>query len=445
MSVAEATQKTPITGVLQERLFVAAVASLLVLISGTLLYPDTFASAGFNIGPFRASPLSMLFIIAAPAVLLNAWVNRHFLTMRILDVMLLAMTTFFTVRGLLATDEANLAGLTLAVAAYSLLLYYGTAVAGNSSLMRKGLFITLSCLAVIVSAYALIEYFLSENIIFGEIIRESVPIPRWRTFHRSGSTLGHPAALGIFLIQVAPFLVYFFGKARSWSAKIVLIAALVLLTLALETTFTKGSWGTAIILAVPAALWCFWRYKSARKPIVALLTATLLSVAVFTIFYSDDVSSGVFSKSRKVESFVTRDYMWSRTPTVFLAHPLFGVGMWQGGDEVAAIDPIEEWGETGPTSIDNQYLVTLVEQGLVGFMLLGGVMVLIARQAWTMIRAGGEQAQLVVPLAFSMSAVLINGMTANTLLIWPAMVLFWASAGLLRAMYEMSGSPSPGI
>lgn len=41
-----------------------------------------------------------------------------------------------------------------------------------------------------------------------------------------------------------------------------------------------------------------------------------------------------------------------------------------------------------------------------------------------------------MPILFSLAVMVINGMTFNTLLTWPIMVVFWLGAGLLRSIDE---------
>src|SRR3990170_2884580 len=80
-------------------LFRVALTALIIMIAGTLLYPDTFTRAGLRIGSFRISALALLFFIAAPPVFAYVWRRRGVLKPGIIDVALLLMVGFMTIRG----------------------------------------------------------------------------------------------------------------------------------------------------------------------------------------------------------------------------------------------------------------------------------------------------------------------------------------------------------
>src|SRR5665811_1473927 len=107
----------------KSHLFRVALAAFIIMIAGTLLYPDTFTSAGFRLGSFRISALALLFFIAAPPVLAYALSRRGALTPGIIDAALLLMVGFMTIRGFAAATNGNEMGLVAAFAVYTILLY----------------------------------------------------------------------------------------------------------------------------------------------------------------------------------------------------------------------------------------------------------------------------------------------------------------------------------
>jgi len=127
--------------------------------------------------------------------------------------------------------------------------------------------------------------------------------------------------------------------------------------------------------------------------------------------------------------------MLERVPSTFLANPVIGAGMWQGTREIFVVNPAPE-SEHRPRSIDNIYLVALVEQGAVGILLIGTALVLIGIQAWKLLRRGGPVAAWGLPVTVSMAMILINGYAMSSLMIWPLMVVFWLCAGMIRSLYE---------
>ena len=417
-------------------LFLAALAALVLLLAGNLLYPDTSTDAAISLGAIRVSPLGALFVLTAPFLLIYAGRRRHELSISLLDVLLPATMAYLAFRGILAATTANGVALTAGYAAYSLTIYYGAAVLAQRSVAVRVITVTIVSVGLVVVALGMLEFFLERNVLYEGLIKQSSIPFRGAGYHRSGSTLGHPLALGLFLVQVAPFFVIFFAKADTVLKRIAWGVAMIGLALTLLVTFSKGPWGTAGILAASAMAYLLWKKPAARKLTMVLAVAVVLSSALFFVVFHENTMAGTFSRARTSESLSPRKYMWSRTPAVIGANPVFGVGMWQGGPEVARIDPVD-LGENQPTAIDNLYLTIIVEDGLVGALLLLVTLALVFRQAIGLFRGGGDYATWGAAYLISMGAVIINGMTMDTLLMWPGMVMFWLVAGMMRAMYEM--------
>lgn len=413
--------------------YLAALASLILLTIGTLAYPDTFVNVGLHVGSIRISPMSLLFVAAAPALSWFAFRNRSWIDWSILDILLITMLIFVTVRGAIAAVNGNQLGLVFALVAYVCLLYYGTAVVGQDSLQI--LYWVLVAMGIIAAVYALIEFALGRNVLYGDIIKEDViPFPG-KGYHRSGSILGAPGPLGIFMVQIAPFIIFFFVRAASKIKKSIWGAAMLLVALALLVTYGKGPWATAAILTFGGLAWLAWRKTAAARSLLLLLLVVVLGLGAFTLTFYNTVQSGTTSKARTSESTKPREYMWSRVPDTFLANPLVGAGLWQGNAEIFRVNPAPEY-KNRPSSIDNIYLTALVEQGLIGVVLIVSTLWLIGTQGWKLLKNGGHAAQWGWPLAASMVGVMIAGLTSNDLMMWPNMVVFWLVAGMLRALAE---------
>ena len=413
--------------------FKPAIISLSLLIAGTLLYPDTFSSLSLKYGPIRISMMLVLFLLTAPMIVIFISQSTGMLRLRLVDYFLIGSIVYITFRGLAASSNANVTGLTLANACYVILLYYGAATIFQRDGAPHVFFNVIVMITLFIGLYAILEFILKENILYGSIISEKVPIPPSRSVHRSGSTLGHPDALGIFTIQSIPFLVYYFIKLKSFWKMAACGAITIIATIALEFSFTRASWITLAVVAIFTFILLIHRRKVLKKYLI-LLTIVAVSLTFVTIAIRHDVLAGTLSKQRNNESIGTRETVWAKVPKLFVDHPFFGVGMWQSYRYVTdaghlAINKL--------ASIDNYYLSTLVEEGLVGVVLLGGTIFLIFRDVWKVIRGNLENLAAAVCVGVSMAAVMINGVTANVLLIWPVLVFFWSSAGLIRAWNEM--------
>lgn len=412
-----------------------ALVSLLVLVGGTLLYPDTFTSAGIHLASLRLGVLALLFIVTAPQVLACVWINRNRLNPGVLDTALVVTLAYFLLRGLIAAREPNIVGLTGAYFLYALLLFYGFAIVVQRGVSRRVVAVTLALIAFAISLYAIVEFFVGENFVFMELIKDKITLPS-RAYHRSGSALGHPVALGIFLVQAAPLAVFLYAKAKDYRARIFWLAAAIAAALALEATLTKGSWIPAASLGVLAACWYLRRQPASRRTVLVLILSVTAAAALFTAASYRNIYDGIFSQNRQTESIAFRQYMWSTSPDVIRNNLFFGVGMWEGGSAVAGVDSeaVAGRGIQHPT-IDNTYISLLVEEGVTGFFLMMITILLIGFEVWRLARSKiATKSDLYIPLAFGAAALLINGMTADTLLIWPAMVLFWSYAGMLHGM-----------
>jgi len=423
------------------RLFNVALAVLMLMVAGTLLYPETFISVGLMAGPFRISPMAVLFMIAAPPIIWYSWIHRRHIRPGIFDVGLLISLVFITARGLFAVTNGNELGLVVAYICYVLLLYYGTAVLGQSRKTVELIFYTLAILAVVISAYALLEYFLANNFLYGSLTEEKSPL-KSAVFYRSGSTLAQPAVLGIFMVQVIPILVYLFVVSRSNMQKVLWGAASALSIAALLATFAKGSWVVAVMMGIGATIYVAMHWsrlkKGLRVGLVLFTVSCIVVILIFSLMSLQNLNFNILSEERQQESIDMRWDMWKKAPDVFLQQPMVGVGIWHGGNIVSHL-VADEFGFDleSPIPISNVYILILVEEGLIGSMLFAGTLILLGRHAWLVIRNGGESTRIAVPLVLGMIALLLNGMTADSLFIWPAMVLFWFEAGLIRAQLEL--------
>lgn len=427
-------------------LFNVSLLAFMLMVAGTLLYPDTFARIGIHLGPFRLSATGGLLVLAAPPVTWYIFLNLKQLRLRLIDAAVLSSTIFVTVRGLAANhNNANLLGLTLALAGYILIVYYGAAILGQDLIAIRRFLFLIASVAVVVAAYALIEFFLNKNVLFQSLIIQKVPISNLgHIFHRSGSTLGQPDALGTFLVQALPFMMMFFVcdrhgmRALAWGAGIVVVA------LAIFVSYAKGSWATVALLAVIVCSWLAWKKpRLPNKALGFLAVAVAISLAALLLIANLNVRYNILSSGRTYESVNMRWISWERAPEVFFDNYLLGTGIWRGPDAISQIavtsgknDNETNYLKSHNISIDNLFLSTLVEEGIVGSLLIGLMFFLLGQEAWRLLRLPEQRAFLAIPIVFSMSVVIINGMTYNTLLTWPIMVVFWFDAGLLRSFDE---------
>lgn len=419
-------------------------ASVLVLVANSHLYPDTATDLALRLGPFRISPLSAVFALTAPQIALYCLWNMKRVRLGVTDLFLVAAITYIVIRGVAVQMGVSINGVGLVVifGAHVLLIYYGAAILGQSLKVQKVVFVTLTALVVLASVYALVEFAFGRNLIYGSIIKKSLVPPEGRGYHRAGSLLGHPLALGMFIIQAVPFTAFLLASSRTRKWKLIYGGVIVVTMMALEVTFDKGPWAYAAIVGFLAVLWFFRYVPSSRRMMSILLLVLAVSLTLLTIAFSSRLYDSTLSRGRIGQSVSPREYMWSRAPVVFRQFPIFGVGMYQGGPIVSDVPPVIT-GDLKPIAIDNLYLSVLVEQGLAGFILLGTALVLIGRQFWKLLRSRSSLVRWAVPPVVCMVLTLMGGFSMDTLWMWPAMVVFWLSAGLLRALVEMDRRKDP--
>lgn len=415
----------------------AALAALLTLVAVTLLYPDTFIDSGPAIAGFRVSPLPLVLVLSAPFIAAAVIAGRGSFRPRLIDAFLLASLTLMGIVGFINANTSNERGLVVAFIAYLLGVYYGTYLISSNSQVHKIIYLVLAGIGVLISAYALAEFLLARNFIYQDLIIGKIPV-RSGDFHRSGSTLAQPVALGIVMVQLAPFIVNEIASASGSRWRMFWSAGLMVSLFALLTSFSKGSWITMAFLAFIFIAWSMRRIIHWKRH--ALIGSILLigAMGAFIFKYEAQFSFQLTSDIRVKDSYSIRMFLWERAPQVIAAHPLAGVGLQRGGEAVfdEALTADQRKLMVQPKALDNIYVTAIVEGGIIGALLAGAALAFLVRQSVVVLRRGGEAARLALPLVFSMGATMVNGVTADSLLIWAPMVIFWLCAGLMRTLDE---------
>jgi O-antigen ligase len=179
--------------------------------------------------------------------------------------------------------------------------------------------------------------------------------------------------LMIGLLMVAPFVVH---AATPLRVRLIALAALVPIAIALYATVTKGAY-----LAAAAGLLCIAVMRS-RYLVIGLV---VLGIALFFLG-SEFVQSrivGIFDIHHPENQ--TRLYLWAGAFNIFKHFPLFGVG------DIDLHEAIAQYGETqNPEQLGHmhnnalQFLVTL---GSIGLIVVTAMFVKIAIAEWRVVRA----------------------------------------------------------
>ncbi|MDP3997163.1 MAG: O-antigen ligase family protein [Candidatus Andersenbacteria bacterium] len=266
---------------------------------------------------------------------------------------------------------------------------------------------------------------------------------------RMSATLGHPSVLGEYLIVVWTLLlasVLVFGKKLSWWGSV--IAMLFLLPF-IYLTYSRSVWlGLGTAIAVIAVVWLV-KYVRQKRVIrkgymLAGLTAVIILSAVFMRF----TSAGVFLRTA-----IDPTYGSNQDRIMLVANiigdttngqAIWGKGLgnvvtqqYEGADataeDIAELDSRTVQLAKASTLVDNQYLKTFAELGLIGILIYLWIYYRIARKCWRVIVGGGAKSQLVIGwwgLGF-LAAFVTQALFIDIWDVWPTNAIFWVAAAMV--------------
>ena len=231
----------------------------------------------------------------------------------------------------------------------------------------KAMYYSLCALAVIVALHGIYQYITKAPIPAHWVSQAEMGV---RT--RAYSIFGSPNVMGAFLVMTAPMLAACVYYAKSLWAKCLLWGAVGILCLSTLVTFSRGAWfGLTIAVVVFSLL-------VDRK---LLLIAALAIVAV--IFCVPEISNRItflFSADFvKASSTGGRSERWDIGIQLWRRNRLFGFGLGRYGGAIAMQN--QEIDDILYYYMDNYYLKTLTEMGLIG--LVSYVWLLLRNLLWS--------------------------------------------------------------
>ena len=246
---------------------------------------------------------------------------------------------------------------------------------------------------------------------------------------RAQGTTSHPAVYGINMVMTLPFWAWLFRVHRQrWIQAAAAGGALVCLY-NIFLTNTRA----AIVLAVVALALCAMRRLLVLTPGRGI--AALLAVGVSLFFVPNDVWVRVLDVSRyaagqNTGTFALRLEFWDAAFRGIQQHPFLGNGM---GNQTVV--PTLTTG-VSPTRISshNEYINTLVEVGIIGWLLMFGAIFLLVRSSFRAARIFAslpgreEQYWFMVACQLTMVSVLLYGVQVDVFHF--PLKGFWLVAGL---------------
>lgn len=246
---------------------------------------------------------------------------------------------------------------------------------------------------------------------------------------RAYSIVGGPNTLGSLLVLFIPIGFGSFLVEQDIIKKIIYIVMTVGMGLGLIFTFSRGAW-----LAAFLAILIFMIFIAKRMiiAITALLLAVVLSIdtlwnRIYNMFTKDYIAKA---------SEGGRLYRWSYALEQWSDRKLFGLGVGRFGGAVATNHNLT------PFYMDNYYLKTLTESGLVGFSAYILLQLSTLYNCFSCIRATvNERYRIIMFSIFSgLIGLLIHNGVENIFESPFSVVYYWTMVGVLVAMYKIDKS-----
>lgn len=403
--------------------------SLILVIS--VLFPENFISGLPFLATRNGFPLTLFLPIMVAVMTLYILRRREYIHIDMVGGLVLLFFAYTLARNI--SGPEYLAAIKYFV--YGIGLFYLTAILSTQKeVLLNAIVYVIAALVLLTAAYGMLEYGIQKNIVYFDYIIQTVPDPRIG-LHRVGSTLAHPVAYGAFLIQGLPFFLIVWMKLRArvislWSLALFNVAVL-LAVMALFFTYSKGSWIVAVLLVI--CLFLTLRTSITRNMILPAIIVVVMLAIMLGVFW-DEVRTE--TEARAQSSIEFRWRTWQTTLDSFSDHPVTGVGIKQGKEDLQKHEDqeiIQEVNNVMP--VDNHYLGLLLEAGIIGFTIWMIFLVLILREAIKVVRVPGPGRTLAMAALFSLLGLCLNSVTFESMLIWPNFVLFWIAAGMTHGLF----------
>ncbi len=242
---------------------------------------------------------------------------------------------------------------------------------------------------------------------------------------RSFSIFTTPNMLAGYLSLLIPISVGLFFGEKNIKRKAYYGSVIACMGLALLFTMSRGGW---IFCFCAMLFYVFMKNKKLIVPTLIFMGALFILAVIFVPSVANRIlylfSSDYFASS----STGGRVYRTVVGYDLFLKHPVFGMGLGQFGGSVAL-----SHGLNNSFSMDNYYLKTLVEMGLIGFVALLALLFNTFYKSYKAISKiqNQEQQNWAIGILSGLVCVILYNLTENMLEIPLLSSYFWMLAGVL--------------
>ncbi|MGH3707800.1 MAG: O-antigen ligase family protein, partial [Pseudonocardiaceae bacterium] len=245
---------------------------------------------------------------------------------------------------------------------------------------------------------------------------------------RAASTTGHPIEFGVLCVIVLPFALYYGLRSRGWSARgwwlcTAVIAAGLMFSVSRSAVGALAGVGLVLLLG-----WSWRRRVLALAGTVAFLGAMKLAVPGLVGTYY-----GLFAYASSDPSITARTHRYPQVMHEIAKHVWLGRGT-------------GSWYFPKFFALDNQYLMTLVDSGVIGLvafvgLLLAGICVALRARSLT---ADVDQRDLGLAFAAALIGPMIGAATFDLLSFRTVTGLMFLLLGATGALLRIVGPPQAG-
>lgn len=355
------------------------------------------------------------------------------------DIVALALTSWLFISALGGTNPLNsLNGALYFLRLYLVYLYVANNV--DNSAAVKCVVASILLLVVIQSSVALVQYLTKTNVgsvpdLVGETIGSIREVEVFSGYlFRTRGTLTRDTALAHWFDLLLPFTFsMLLAKRIDATARASLLLLLVIGTVALILTFTRGAWvGSCAGLMAVMFLWLRDRWFSVSN--LLFVVGVLVVVAGLMVPLSGLVVTR-WSETA-TDPLAVRKQLNSAALDMIQRYPIFGIG-W---DNFAARAPGFGVGFTWKSEgvihkAHNLYLALASEAGLPGLITFLVLLLALFHTGWNNLKLGDPWVEtLTIGILGSFVGVLVHGVAAWGLLTYSVFPLFWILMGLLVAL-----------
>ena len=232
-----------------------------------------------------------------------------------------------------------------------------------------------------------------------------------------------------YLVLVIPVALAFGVAIRQRWAPLLGAGAMLLLGAALIATLSRGGWlGLIVGVATMAAL-----LPGRRRMVLGMAIGVML---ILLIGVAGPVAArlGTGSGASPLQTFLDRVPIWSAAVSMFMQHPLFGIGVNNFGNYVGAYDPSLDVNQA-----HDLFLNIAAERGLLGLITFGLVVVVLFRTAISGLRRapGLSYRVLAAGVTASFAAFLADSLFDVAYYDYKILLLFWLLAGMSATLPKL--------